>query len=90
MKPDFANPCRPRQVPGDQVSFVCDNPKATAGHFLLGYHYIIIGGTNAAKKELAQAVAETPKDQLAERLLKRWQQTQAAVPHAACAPAMSS
>ena len=49
-----------------------DKPKAAEGHFLLGYHYIVIGSTDAAKQELAKAVAETPKDQLAERLLKRW------------------
>ena len=52
--------------------FVRDKPKAAEGHFLLGYHYIVIGSTDAAKQELAKAVAETPKDQLAERLLNRW------------------
>jgi hypothetical protein len=51
--------------------FVRDNPKTPEGHFLLGYHYIMIGHPDMAKKQLEAAVAITPTDKLAEQLLKQ-------------------
>jgi hypothetical protein len=51
--------------------FVQDNPKAPEGHFLLGYQFVMLGHKDAAKKQLDQAVALTPRDKLAERMIKR-------------------
>jgi tetratricopeptide (TPR) repeat protein len=55
-------------------TFVRDNPKRPEGHFLLGYQYIMIGGKDAAKKELAEAVAITPADKLAKHLMEHLNQ----------------
>ncbi|MHB1034399.1 MAG: tetratricopeptide repeat protein [Pirellulales bacterium] len=52
-------------------NFVQENPKEAEGHFLLAYHYIMTDHKDAAKRELAAAVAITPADQLAERLIKQ-------------------
>jgi hypothetical protein len=50
--------------------FVHDNPKAPEGHFLLGYHFTMTGHKDAAKKELNEAIALTPRDKLAQEMLK--------------------
>ncbi len=46
------------------------NPKDAADHFLLGYHYLMIGARDNAKTELADAVKLTPKDKLAGHYLQ--------------------
>ena len=52
-------------------TFVRDNPKKPEGHFLLGYQYTMMGSKDAAKRELAETVAITPADKLAEHLMKQ-------------------
>jgi tetratricopeptide (TPR) repeat protein len=52
-------------------AFVGDNPKKPEGRFLLGYHYIMTGHPDVAKKQLEAAVAITPGDKLAAELLKQ-------------------
>ena len=46
-----------------------DNPKSAADHFLLGYHYLMIGARDNAKAEFADAVKLTPDDKLASHYL---------------------
>ena len=50
--------------------FVRDQPKALEGHFLLGYHFIMAGHKDAAKKELQEAITLEPRDKLAQEMLK--------------------
>jgi tetratricopeptide (TPR) repeat protein len=50
-----------------------DNPKEAAHHFLLGYHYLMIGTRDNAKTEFAEAVKLTPKDKLASHYLQELQ-----------------
>ena len=49
------------------------NPKDAADHFLLGYHYLMIGARDNAKTEFADAVKLTPKDKLAGHYLQELQ-----------------
>jgi len=46
------------------------NPKDAADHFLLGYHYLMIGARDNAKTQFAEAVKLTPKDKLASHYLQ--------------------
>jgi Flp pilus assembly protein TadD len=41
------------------------NPNSAAEHFLLGYHYLMIGSRDRAKTQFAEAVKLTPADKLA-------------------------
>jgi tetratricopeptide (TPR) repeat protein len=50
-----------------------DNPKSAAEHFLLGYHYLMIGARDNAKTELAEAAKLTPADKLASHYLQELQ-----------------
>ena len=50
---------------------VNDDPKSAAGHFLLGYHYLMTGAKDSAKSEFAEAVKLTPDDKLAKHILKQ-------------------
>ena len=50
-----------------------DKPKSAAERFLLGYHYLMIGARDNAKKEFAEAVKLTPTDKLASHYLKQLQ-----------------
>jgi hypothetical protein len=52
-------------------AFTQENPKKPEGRFLLGYHYIMTGHKDAAKKELVAAKAIVPDDKLAESLVKQ-------------------
>jgi protein involved in temperature-dependent protein secretion len=52
-------------------AFVRSNPKKAEGPFLLGYHYIMIGSKDYAKKQLTAALAMTPTDKLAEKLVEQ-------------------
>ena len=49
------------------------NPKDAADHFLLGYHYLMIGARDNAKTEFADAVKLTPNDKLASHYLHQLQ-----------------
>jgi len=46
------------------------NPQDGAQHFLLAYHYMTIGQTDAAAAQLKQVVAAVPTDQVAADILK--------------------
>jgi len=48
-----------------------DNPSSAAEHFLLGYHYLMIGARENANTELARAVKLAPNDDLAGRYLEQ-------------------
>jgi tetratricopeptide (TPR) repeat protein len=50
--------------------YVRDNPKSPEGHFLLGYHFVMTGHKDAAKKELDLAIAQAPRDKLAQEMVK--------------------
>lgn len=50
--------------------YVSVHPKQAGARFLLAYHYITAGHTDAAKEQLEQAVALVPSDKLAAELLK--------------------
>jgi len=52
---------------------VSSDPKSAAEHFLLGYHYSMIGARGNAKTQFAQAVKLTPKDKLASHYLEQLQ-----------------
>jgi tetratricopeptide (TPR) repeat protein len=52
-------------------TFVRENPRKPEGQFLLGYHYIMTGNRDAAKKELAGVLAIPPADKLAESLMQQ-------------------
>src|SRR5262249_40210629 len=49
-------------------AFVAANPRSTAGHFVLGYHYLTQGHTDAAVGQLKEAVALAPQDTLSAQL----------------------
>lgn len=51
-------------------SYVKANPKAPEGQFLLGVLYMTNGYANEAHEHLAQAAQLTPKDQIAQELVK--------------------
>jgi hypothetical protein len=44
--------------------FVVDTPKSGDGHFVLAYHYMVLGETEAAATEFAAAHQLNPKDEL--------------------------
>jgi len=48
-----------------------ENPSAAHVRFLLGYHYLIMGYSDAARVQLNQARKLEPKDQVIEKLLKQ-------------------
>lgn len=50
--------------------YVRDNPSAAYARFLLGYHYLILGHEESARRHLARAVELQPSDELARRLLE--------------------
>ena len=50
-----------------------ENPHSAAEHFLLGYHYLMIGAHDQAKTKLAAAVKLTPGDRLASHYLTQLQ-----------------
>jgi hypothetical protein len=50
---------------------VAENPKSPEGRFLLGYHCVVTGNKEAARKNLTEAVQLVPKDEVAKQLLQR-------------------
>jgi tetratricopeptide (TPR) repeat protein len=50
-------------------AFTKNEPKNAAGRFLLGYHYLVAGHQDAARRQFAQAVDLQPKDRVSEQLL---------------------
>ena len=53
-------------------AFVSANPTSTAGHFVLAYHYLTQGHTDAAVGQLKEVVALAPQDTLSAQLVKQF------------------
>ena len=53
-------------------AFVSANPKSTAGRFVLAYHYLTQGHTDAAVSQLKEVVALAPQDTLSAQLVKQF------------------
>ena len=51
-------------------AYVKANPKATDGHFVLGYHYLCAGHSEAALKQLKIVTEQQPQDQVAAALVR--------------------
>ncbi len=66
--------------------YVGDNSTSAPARFLLGYQYLLTGNRDDAKKQLAEAVKLTPKDKLAEYLVKRLEAGQPIIPPPASPP----
>jgi hypothetical protein len=62
-----------------------DNPKSAAEHFLLGYHYLMIGARENGKSQFADAVKLVSGDKLADHYLQELQANSPLAP-----PAMAS
>ncbi|HVK09928.1 MAG TPA: tetratricopeptide repeat protein [Gemmataceae bacterium] len=50
--------------------FVTANPKAGYGHFLLAYHYLVLGNKDAAVNQFEEVVKVEPADKLSAALIK--------------------
>ena len=50
-------------------AFTKSEPKNAAGRLLLGYHYLVAGHQDAARRQFAQVVDLQPRDRVAEQLL---------------------
>jgi tetratricopeptide (TPR) repeat protein len=68
---------------------VTANPNSTAGRFVLAYHYLTQGNTDAAVAQLKQVVALAPQNTLSAQLVKQFSPPPAApeTPPAATTPA---
>jgi len=53
----------------DLESFTKEEPKNAAGRFLLGYHYLVAGHQDAARRQFEKVVDLQPKDRVAKQLL---------------------
>ena len=51
-------------------AFVGKEPTAGYGHFLLAYHYLVLGSKDAAVQQFQEVVKVQPEDKLAAALLK--------------------
>ena len=69
-------------------AFVAANPNSTAGRFVLAYHYLTEGHTDAAVSRLKEVVALAPQDTLSAQLVKQFSPPATApdTPAAATAP----
>ena len=72
-------------------AFVSANPKSTAGHFVLAYHYLTQGNTDEAVGQFKEVVALAPQDTLSAQLVKQFsppsESSGTAAPSTAPAPA---
>jgi tetratricopeptide (TPR) repeat protein len=51
-------------------AYARDNPKSSAAHFLLAYHYLVLDHAPDAVKQLEEVVKLSPDDQLAKQLIQ--------------------
>jgi tetratricopeptide (TPR) repeat protein len=51
-------------------AYARDNPKSSAAHFLLAYHYLVLSHVSDAVKQLQDVVKLSPNDQLAKQLIQ--------------------
>jgi tetratricopeptide (TPR) repeat protein len=65
--------------------FTRSHPDSAGGHFVLAYHYLTQGHTDAAVAQLKKVVALQPGDKLSAQLLRQLTQTNAGAPDAATA-----
>lgn len=56
------------------------NPDDAASHFVLAYHYLVVGSKDAAIKALKTVVKNQPKDTTAKRMLEALEPAQPAAP----------
>jgi len=54
----------------DLETFLKQNPDAGYGHFLLAYHYLVLGNKDAAVTEFKEVVRVQPEDKLSAELVK--------------------
>jgi tetratricopeptide (TPR) repeat protein len=66
--------------------YIANNPTSAPARFLLGYQYLLTGHRDEAQKQLAEALKLTPKDKLAEYVLKQLQTGQPITPPPASPP----
>ena len=69
-------------------AFVSANRTSTAGRFVLAYHYLTQGNTDAGVSQFKEVVALTPQDTLSAQLVKQFSPP-ATVPDAAAATTVS-
>jgi tetratricopeptide (TPR) repeat protein len=60
--------------------YVGEHKSAPEGHFLSAYHYLMVGGRDDAKAQMALAVKLTPKDKLAAHVLQQLEAGQPVTP----------
>ena len=53
-------------------AFISANPKSTSGRFVLAYHYLTAGHTDAAVRQLKEVVALAPQDTLSAQLVTQF------------------
>jgi len=53
-----------------------DDPQNAASRFLLGYHYLVAGHQDAARRQFAKVVELQPKDRVAQQLLTGLEKTE--------------
>ena len=63
-------------------AFVTANPTSTAGRFVLAYHYLTQGHTDAAVAQLKEVVALAPQDTLSAQLVKQFSPARHGARHA--------
>jgi tetratricopeptide (TPR) repeat protein len=59
-------------------AFLSANPKSTGARFVLAYHYLTQGHTEAAVRQLKEIVALSPQDTLSAQLIKQFSPSDAA------------
>jgi tetratricopeptide (TPR) repeat protein len=67
---------------------VTDAPTGAAGHFLLGYHYLMTGAKQEALKHFTEAAKLTPNDKLAQHIVKQLQANGTVTPPVLPGPGM--
>lgn len=60
--------------------YVGEHRSLGEGHFLSAYHYLMVGGRDDAKSQMAEAVKLAPKDKLAAHVLKQLELGQPVTP----------
>jgi tetratricopeptide (TPR) repeat protein len=70
LAPMYANPETYTQQLRALEAYARDNPKASAAHFLLAYHYLVLNHPADAVKQLQEVVKLSPNDQLAKQLVQ--------------------
>ena len=67
-------------------AYTNDKPTDAAGRFVLAYHYLVVGHTDAAIGELKAVVESQPSDKVAQRMLDALQPKEPPPPAEAAKP----